>query len=653
MLSNSRGESDLARNQQRIKDSCYHPTGHFIEFKKQDVEKSIPALFETRVRKSPERIALADENGTLTYAGLNQRANRIGHAILAQRGNDAEPIALLLEQGAAAVSAIMGLLKCGKIYVPIDPLLPRQRIDYILTDSQAPLIVTNQQNLAMAKRLAGDNRTVLNIDSIEDRIPSDNPTLAVSPESLAYIIYTSGSTGKPKGVMDTHRNILHETMTRINNHHLCSEDRLALLHSYCFYVAVKTIFPALISGAGLYVLDVKKEGVGHLVAWLRRHEITISSVTLLLRECRAQLGQEGPLPHLRLGSMGGDTIYRRDIQLFQKYLSEYTTLRIGLASTEAKDIAMFLVDQQTQLQDKMVPVGYPTDGKYVCVVDEKGTKLGHGKIGEITVTSQYLAPGYWRKADITASKFRPDPQNGNYRTYLTGDLGLLMPDGCIRHVGRKGLFVKIRGYSVQIAEVEAALLDIEAIDKAAVIARKDRFGDRHLVAYIVPLKTPAPTVTALRIRLANILPDYMLPSAFVMMQRLPLTATGKIDRRALPEPSNARPELDKPFVAPQSPIEKRLAAIWAEVLDIEPIGINDNFLYLGGSSLKATRILSRIRDIFQIDIPLPAFFNRPTLADLGAVIFNHKLNQISSNELEQMVTQLEAMDHHQKDRSAK
>jgi acyl carrier protein len=308
-----------------------------------------------------------------------------------------------------------------------------------------------------------------------------------------------------------------------------------------------------------------------------------------------------------------------------------------------KNFRKFFMDKETPITGGVVPVGYAVEDNEVLLLDEAGHAVGFNHIGEIAVKSRYIAPAYWRRPDLTTATFLPDPEGGNARTYRTGDLGLMLPDGCLLHLGRKDFQVKIRGHRIELAEVEMALLDRGDIKEAVVVAREDHPGDLRLVAYLVPVSHPAPTVSDLRCLLQAKLPDYMIPAAFVMLDALPLTPNGKVDRHALPAPGSARPSLASPFVVPRTPTEDRLAQIWAEVLSLERVGIHDNFLDLGGHSLLAMQIASRAHDTFHVEVPLQSLFEVATVADMAAVIAEHQMKTVGDAALASLLTEVEEL----------
>ncbi|MGH8059782.1 MAG: non-ribosomal peptide synthetase, partial [Candidatus Entotheonellia bacterium] len=293
--------------------------------------------------------------------------------------------------------------------------------------------------------------------------------------------------------------------------------------------------------------------------------------------------------------------------------------------TEAGTLRHYFIAKQGPLPEDLVPVGYPVEDVEVLLLDPQGRDVGFHQIGEIAVKSRYLSPGYWKRPDLTRAKFLSGPGGGDERVYLTGDLGRMLPDGCLILLGREDFQVKVRGQRVEIGEIERALLALQGIGEAVVVARDERPDEPVLVAYLVPSERPAPTVTALRRQLAAKLPAYMVPSAFVLLEAMPLAPNGKLDRRAMPAPSRARPPLETPFVAPQSPVEEMLARIWAEVLSLDEVGIFDHFLELGGHSLLATQVVSRVLSRFHVDLPLRSLFESPTVAAMALVIARSQL----------------------------
>jgi acyl-coenzyme A synthetase/AMP-(fatty) acid ligase/acyl carrier protein len=380
------------------------------------------------------------------------------------------------------------------------------------------------------------------------------------------------------------------------------------------------IFSALLKGAALHPYNVKQEGVANLATWLINEGITVfDSVPSLYRNFLEGLAGDEEFPELRLIRLGGEPVSRELVRRTRKHFPGRPLVN-QLAATESSMIAQYFVDSETEIAGSTVPAGYAVDGVEVLLIDDAGAEIGSEQIGEIVVKSRYLSPGYWRKPDLTQASFRSDPRGGSERLYHTGDLGRMRPDGCLEFLGRKDSRVKIRGHSVEVAEIEAALLDLWDVKEAAVTALELGQDDKRLVAYIVPRHENPPSVGRLRAALAEALPDYMIPSAFVRLPALPLTPNGKLDRRALPEPDEERPDLERAYEAPRTPVEEQLAGIWEEMLGLERVGIHDDFFELGGHSLLATRVISRVRDTFQVELPLRTLFEDRTVARLAKKI---------------------------------
>ncbi|MGH9895247.1 MAG: non-ribosomal peptide synthetase, partial [bacterium] len=349
-------------------------------------------------------------------------------------------------------------------------------------------------------------------------------------------------------------------------------------------------------------------------------------------------------PHLRLIELQGEPILKRDVKRYQNYFSPQCILVNKLGAREiGGSIRCYFIDKSTEIQGAAVPAGYAVEDKHVRLLDDAGREVGFGQTGEITVESRYLALGYWRKPDLTRAKFVPSLSRGDGRLYFTGDIGRKSPDGCLEWIGRKDLQVKVRGNKVEPAEIELALVGHTALKEAAVLCGEDPSGEPRLVAYCVAAKTPAPSVTELRGYLREKLPDYMQPSAFIMLDALPLTPNGKVDRVALSMPPPVRPELAKPFVPPQTPVQETLTAIWAEVLGLDRVGIHDDFLDLGGHSLMATRILSRVAEAFGVELSLQSLLQAPTVAQMAATISASQTKSASQEDLRRMLAELEAL----------
>jgi amino acid adenylation domain-containing protein len=558
--------------------------------------------------------------GALTYDELNRTANRLARAIIDRQGEGNEPVAILLKHGGPVIPSLLGVLKAGKIFVVIDPSFPEERIKYLLADSRARLLIVGNATLAFAKANLQEATCLINIDELETRFGDDNLDLCLSPGSLAALIYTSGSTGQPKGVMQTHRNILHTILRDTLAAHFSPRDRFALLRSPSTSGSIADLFDGLLNGAAVYPYSLAKDGFVHLAAWLIREEITVfDSVSSSFRHFVNALSSE-KFPHLRLVCIGGEPIYANDVESYKKYFADECVLVVRMGCGEAGKVCQNMIDKNSEIQNDDVPVGYAHEDLQILILDEDGEPAKAGAIGEIAIRSRFLSPGYWHMGEMTESRFLADPNGGDERTYLSGDLGRLTDDGCLFHRGRKDSQTKIRGFQVEIAEVERVLLQHDGVKETIVIGQADRAGEMRLVAYCVPHVWPGITVSELRRWLRKTLPAYMIPSAFVMLAAMPTTPAGKLDRHGLPVPDDTRPALDHLYVAPRNPIEEIVVNIWEDVLGLKQVGIHDNFFDLGGHSLAATRIISRIVTEFEVELTIRFLVDSPTVAEMAAAI---------------------------------
>ena len=598
----------------------------FIEFKKEDIEQSIPNRFEQQVNRHPNQIAVKTKNQKITYEQLNNMANRLAYAIRSQLGK--EPIVLLLEKDASLIATMLGVLKVGKIYVPLDTSFPKFRLLYMLDNSQAVLIITNNKNIALAHELAQGSCQLLNIDDIQySGLSTENLGLSISPDTPAYIIYTSGSTGQPKGIVHNHRNTLHNIRTTTNAFHIVPNDRITFLHASGVMSAIRGIFSTLLNGATLYPIDVNNTKLSDLNNVLIQEEITVYySVPTLFRTVVNGLTGTEAFPKLRLVILTGEPVLKKDIELYKKYFSSNCILGTGLGTSETGTVRVCSIDKDTKVNNSTAPLGYAVDDIEIMLLDDAGAEVGIGNIGEITVKSRYIAQGYWQ--NLSEAAFRQDQAGGNEYIYRTGDMGRMLPDGCLFHHGRKDFQVKIRGYRVELSEIEMALQQHPVIKEVVVMAVGESPEDKQLVAYFVCHQSTETNDThtkqkampnTLRRFSQDKLPDYMVPSAFVKLEAMPLTPNGKVDRSKLLIPAQTQQNHES-FVAPQDKLEQQLANLWEKVLHVHPIGRYDNFFERGGHSLLAVTLLSQIEKAFGKGLSMMTIFQAPTITQFADVL---------------------------------
>ncbi|MBI3960727.1 MAG: non-ribosomal peptide synthetase [Chloroflexi bacterium] len=606
--------------QQEIRDRHRNPYAAWEEFPLAAVEQSVAARFAQQAARFPNHLAVFSDAGVFTYAQLNTLANRIAYAILARRGTG-EPaaVAILLDNDAPMLAAILGVLKSGAPYVPFDPSFPPERLAHYGQDAGAALILTDAAHFAQATALAGDAGQVLAIDALPGDLPNQNPPVVVSPDAVAYIYYTSGSTGAPKSVYNSHRNLLHHIRRNSNIFCVCPADRFLCLKSFSFAGALKDIFGSLLNGASIHLYPLKQKGIARLPDFLREQRITIyNSVATVFRQLTDALTPEMEFPDLRIVYFGGEQIKPNDLALFQQRFGRDSLLVLGLGSTETGPVSAFYLAGDAPLPGEVVPLGHAAQETEILILDEAGAALGSGVEGEIAVKSDYLALGYWRNDELTRQKFVPAGDGS--RLYLTGDIGYLDASGSLCHLGRRDFQIKVRGFRVEPAEIEDALRQHPAIQQAAVVAKPLHSGEKGLVAYFTTANGDIPTVSALRGLLATRLPDYMIPAVFVPLDSLPVNAFGKLDLKALAAPERVRPHLAQPFAPPETPAQERLAALWSALLGIDEVGIHDDFLELGGSSLLVMQLMTRAEQSFGCELAVAEFLAEPTIAALAGLI---------------------------------
>jgi len=608
--------------------SCRHPSGRVAEFPAEAIEQSLPDRFEQRVDAHADRVAMRSPSEALTYRELDRLANRIAGAILARLGEGREPVAVLFEHGAEGVAAILGALKAGRAYVALDPASPRARTAFILGDSGAQLIVTHRRCRALAEDLARGGAGVVDLEALGASAPAGRPGLRISPDALATIYYTSGSTGRPKGVTETHRHRLLNARRGVNVLRVAPDDRLVLLYTIGFAGSVNDVFGALLTGARLCPFDLRASGAAGLVRWLREEAVTIyHSTPPVFRSLLDALAPGEGLPSLRVVSLASDSVYAMDVERFRRHFAPPCLLLNSWGASESPFFRPYAIAARGEPLTGPVPaIGPPGEEDEIRLVDDDGRPVAAGESGEIVVVSRYLSPGYWGRDDLTRARFRSAEVLGGApgeRAYFTGDVGRMLADGSIAHVGRKDFQVKIRGYRVEPAEVEGELQALPGVEHAAVLGWSDGQGGHRLTAYLVA-PGGAATAPALRQALRERMPDYLVPARFVFLPALPLTANGKLDRLSLPAPGRGRPALGRPLRVPETPLERALATLWAEVLELDEIGVDDDFLELGGDSLRAMQLVSRVRELSGVDVPVHALFEAPTVALMALAVVDHR-----------------------------
>ena len=589
-------------------------------FSKAEIEQSIADRFEAQVREHATELAIGPSTKSLTYNELNLFANRIAHAILESGIPQGSPVALYFEQDSPQFAAILGVLKSGNIYVPLDIGYPVSQLEGILTDSGAQLMLTDSANYSQAIELSGGHQKIIQVEKDIHKFSGDNPSLHIPPDSLAYIYYTSGSTGQPKGVVDDHRNILHNVMRYTNSLQITGDDRLTLLQSSGFSGAVSNIFCSLLNGAALFPIDMRRVGIEGLAQCINSEGITIYHSVPTIFQRLLNEGQD--FKSLRIIRLEGDRATQKDLTLFQKHFGNDCLLVNGLGATETGITRQYFANNQTRLRGKQFPIGYATEDMQTLLLDELGEEVAQGQVGEIAIRSHYLARGYWRQPELTETRFVPNPELPGERTYLSGDLGRLNLDGELEFHGRKDLRVKLHGEWIDIESIESELNSDELVEQSLVDVRTDSRGTARLVAYIVACKGAALSTSTFRKRLLKAgVDEAIIPTVFMQLDTLPVDSNGKISRRDLPEPQYvSRP----PYTPPCTETENRVAEVYASVLGYPKVGRNDDFYLLGGDSLDAISVSLQLEKLLGTSLPLALLAHASTVKKMARAIDQHE-----------------------------
>nr|QEO74523.1 AMP-dependent synthetase and ligase [uncultured bacterium] len=573
-------------------------------------------LFEARVRRTPEAVALVHEGGELRYGELNARANRLAH-LLRRRGVGPDAlVGLCFERSPEMIVGLLGVLKAGGAYVPLDPSLPQERLAWMIEDAGLQIVVSRSASTA----LLPDRPWKVLLDSdlaLLETLPAEDPVPLGDGESLAYVIYTSGSTGRPKGVQVSHGNVVRLFAATQPWFSFTEHDVWTLFHSYAFDFSVWEIWGALLHGGRLVVVPYEVSRTPELfLDLLVRERITVLNQTpsAFAQLARADEERGGASTDLRLVIFGGEALDPASLapwiarhgdkspRLVNMYGITETTVHVTYRPVRAADARA----------ERRSAIGRPIPDLSLLTLDPGLRPVPIGVPGELAVGGAGLARGYLNRPELTAERFVPDPFSGRpgARLYRSGDLGRFLSDGDIEYLGRIDHQVKIRGFRIELGEIEAALSTLAGVREAVVVAREEG-GDRRLAAYVTGEQIAA---EELRQALRERLPDYMVPAAFVVLDALPLTPNGKVDRKALPAPGAAAA---REYVAPRSPLEQVVAGIWAELLKVERVGLEDNFFDLGGDSIKAVRLVSRVNERLGADLRVQDVFKHQTVEPLA------------------------------------
>ncbi|MFH0784194.1 MAG: amino acid adenylation domain-containing protein [Pseudomonadota bacterium] len=574
-------------------------------------DKTIVELFEEQVENTPDSIAIISENERLTYAQLNVKANRLAHYLLENFDIQRDDlIGVLIGQYEKAVIVVLAILKAGGAYVPIDPDYPSDRIIYMLHDTQPKVIISDTHSEDVG--VFAQEFKFISFEETDSQRIMPNPVSRNSPTDLAYVIYTSGSTGQPKGIMVEHRSV-NRLVKNTNYISITENDRFLQTGSLSFDASTFEIWGSLLNGAALVIPKTLFD-----LTYLKHYKED-NNVTILWISCGlfSQFVDSDIqfFRDLRIIITGGD---RPSISAFNRFVTTFPEICLYNAYGPSENTTFTTYYKVVSQHQADVPIGKPVSNTYVHILREDLTCVEIGETGEIFCGGDGLARGYLHRKELTTEKFIAHPFMDGERLYRTGDMARWLPDGNIDFVARLDDQVKVRGFRIELGEVEHALCQHELVDTVLAVVKETMPGNKELVAYYIAKQSVEPS--ELRDYLAGSLPDYMLPTHFIEVPSFPLTPNGKIDKKNLPDPITVFQSIHSTFIGPQNDIESRLVAIWSNVLGISPIGTQENFFFLGGHSLKAVKIISRIRTQFSVAITIKELFTHPTIQTLAKKI---------------------------------
>ena len=604
-------------------------------------ETCLHELIEEQVERTPEAVAVVEDGRQLSFEELNRRANRLARYLREQGVGVEDRVGVLLERSTEMVVALLAVMKVGAAYVPLDASYPEERINYTLEDCGAKVVLTQS---ALAARVSGEGSPKrVSLDEVREEVErrsAENLESQVSGKNLVYVIYTSGSTGRPKGVMISHREIVNY-ISWCREVFAIGEGHGSPLHAPITFDGTKTsLFFPLVVGQSLVLVDESLGVEGLVKSFQSGEQYSLIKITPAHLEVLSQmLSGEQLAGRAKTLIVGGESLWGENLSYWSKHAPE-TRLIQEYGPTETTVSSCWYEIPVDERLTGAVPIGRPISNTQFYILDAAGQPVAVGVSGEVYIGGDGLARGYLNQPGMTAERFVPDPfsTTPGARLYRTGDIGRYLEDGNIEFLGRADHQVKIRGFRIELGEIEAVLCRHRLVREAIVVTQEATAGQKRLVGYVVAEGVEELSTGELRQHLAETLPEHMIPSVLMVLEEMPLTPNGKVDRRALPAPDASCLGQENAYVAPRTPIEELTASIWQQVLGLEQVGIHDNFFELGGHSLLATQVVSRLRQTFSVELPLRALFDAPTVEALA-----ERINAASSHTLSLAAPALQAV----------
>jgi amino acid adenylation domain-containing protein len=583
------------------------------------LDTCIHSLFEAQVERTPRAVAVVSDDEALTYDELNTRSNQLAHYLRRKGVGPEVLVGVYMERSSQMVAGLLSILKAGGAYLPLDPAYPPDRLEFMIKDSRVRFVLTTERLMPMLASRGLDLVCMTDLESRLLREDGENPRLPVGPDNLAYVIYTSGSTGHPKGAMLHHRGICNRLLWGVIDYKLGEGDKLLSKTQISFDVSVWEIFAPLICGACVIIAKQRGEQDGaYLVDLIRDKGVTHADfVPSMLQLFLSERGVES-CKRLKRITAAGEPL---SIDLQEQFFSKLNADLYNLYGPTEASLAVTYWHCRLATSLKSIPIGRPMSNIQIYLLDKCLQPVPAGISGELYIGGIAVGRGYLNRADLTSDRFIPDPFTASpgSRLYQTGDLARHLPDGTLEFLGREDQQVKVRGFRIELGEIEAVLSTHPLVRQTAVVTRKDSGGNERLVGYVLP-KQPPLAPSELRRFLKDRLPEYMVPSVFVILEAMPLTQNGKADRQALPEPESIRPDLEVSYTPPATPLQQTIAAVWREVLGLEQVGVRDNFFDLGGHSLLLIQVQHKLQEVLRQEISMISLFKHSTIAQLAGFI---------------------------------
>jgi len=596
-------------------------------------DRCIHHWFEEQAQKTPHTVAVVFDYEKLTYQQLNQRANQLAHYLQRLGVKPETLVGIFMERSLEMVVALLAILKAGAAYVPIDPSYPPDRLAYMLADAQVYLLLTTGKLLKTDSEIAhlAQGYTVIDLDSEWDKISisqtsKDNPVSSVQLHNLAYVLYTSGSTGKPKGVMMEHLPLIN--LIDWHLHHRITPAKTLQFAPLSFDISFHEIFSTWCSGGTLVLIsEEQRRNPEALFNVILTQEIEKIYLPFAALQQLAKIAKGRSLPLREIMTAGEQLVI---VPVIAEFLQKSgCILHNHYGATECQDVTAFTLPKNVKDWQILPPIGRPIQNTQIYILDQSYQVVPIGDEGELYIGGQGIARGYFNRPDLTQERFIANPF-GSGRLYKTGDLGRYLPDGNIQHLGRADGQIKLRGFRIELGEIEGLLSQNPIVHECAVILREDVPGNRRLVAYVVLSREAVTNDLELILHryLRDNLPDYMVPTAIVFLERMPLTPTGKLDRRNFPVPKRSLPLLTSEIVLPQTETEKQISQVWQDILQLEAVSITQNFFEIGGNSLLLMQVYEKLAEIFENRLTtITKLFQYPTIQKLAAELSQDKAQQ--------------------------